>query len=243
MYGEYAFLDRFTAAAADGFTAVECQFPYDVPAREVANRLSSAGLELVLLNAPSGAPGERGLAALPGRRDDFRRSVEQAIEYAETLGSPRFHVLAGTVADDRDTARATYEENLAWACTQTSLEVMIEPINPRDMPGYFLNYQGDAHDVVRRVGAPNLKVQLDLYHCQIIEGDLTTRLRTDLPTGRVGHVQIASVPDRCEPDSGEVNYRHLFDVLDDLGYDGWVGCEYRPRAGTSDGLAWIQRYR
>lgn len=243
MYGEFAFLDRFAAAADDGFTAVECQFPYDTPTSEIADRLRSTGLEFVLLNAPPGGSGERGLAALPGRIDDFRRSIEQAIEYANALGSPRFHVLAGTFGGDREAAAATYEENLAWACAQTELDIMIEPINQRDMPGYFLNRQQDAHDVVRRIGASNLKVQFDLYHCQIVEGDLTTRLRTDLPTGRVGHVQIASVPDRAEPDSGEVDYRHLFGVLDELGYDGWVGCEYIPRAGTSAGLGWIDAYR
>ncbi|MGW7596196.1 hydroxypyruvate isomerase family protein, partial [Streptomyces rubiginosohelvolus] len=160
---------------------------------------------------------------------------------------PRVHVMAGLVGPgDSARHRDTYLANLAWAAERAAaagVDILIEPINGRDMPGYFLNRQSEAHTVVREVAAPNLKVQLDLYHCQIVEGDLTTTLRRDLPTGRVGHLQIAGVPDRHEPDRGELNIRHLFGVIDDLGFDGWIGCEYIPRAGTSEGLGWRHDYR
>lgn len=241
MYAEYNFLDRFSAAAADGFDAVEYLFPYQYDAAELRRRLDDNGLRQVLFNAPPGDwdAGDRGLAAIPGRQPEFRNGVEKALEYADVLGCPRIHVMAGIVANSKE----IYESNLAWAADRAAtagVEVVIEPINLRDMPGYFLSRQGDAHAIVERVGRPNLKVQLDLYHCQIMEGDLTMTLRRDLPTGRVAHVQIAGVPDRHEPDDGELNIRHLFATIDSLGYDGWIGCEYRPRAGTSEGLSWLR---
>jgi hydroxypyruvate isomerase len=247
LYPEHDFLDRFDAAARDGFKAVECTFPYAWEAGAVAARLRDAGLRQVLLNAPPGAAdaGERGLACLPQRRDAFRASLLQALEYAQALDCPRIHVMAGICPPDmpRERLRETYLENLAWAAAaarEAGRDIMIEPINPRDMPGYFLNRQEDAHAVVAEADVPNLKVQMDLYHCQIVEGDLETRLRRYLPTGRVGHIQIAGVPARHEPDLGEVNYPYLFKVIDALGYDGWIGCEYRPAAGTRDGLAWLR---
>ncbi len=249
MYTEHDFPDRFAAAAADGFRAVEYLFPYEYTAAQLRLRLDEHGLEQVLFNAPPGDwdAGERGFASVPGREAEFCGALERALEYAVVLGSPQIHVMAGIVAPEEGiTERArrldTFESNLARAAetaSQAGVDILIEPINGRDMPGYFLSRQAAAHAVVQRVGASNLKVQLDLYHCQIVEGDLTTTLQRDLPTGRVGHLQVAGVPERNEPDGGELNIRHLFDVIDRTGYDGWIGCEYRPRAGTSDGLAWL----
>ncbi|MFF4233426.1 2-oxo-tetronate isomerase [Streptomyces sp. NPDC001820] len=250
MYTEHDFLDRFAAAAADGFQAVEYLFPYAYDATELRRRLDDHGLKQVLFNAPPGdwESGERGIAALPGREAEFRSGIDRALEYARALGCPRVHVMAGLVQPDAKPAehRDTYLANLARAAEQAAaagVDILVEPINGRDMPGYFLNRQADAHAVVQDVGASNLKVQLDLYHCQIVEGDLTATLRRDLPTGRVGHLQIAGVPDRHEPDRGELDVSHLFGVVDELGYDGWMGCEYRPRAGTSEGLGWLNDYQ
>ena len=248
MYPEHAFLDRFAAAAADGFEAVEFLFPYDFEPAEIASRLADNGLQQVLFNAPPGdfAGGERGLACLTGRRDEFRRGIlEQALPYALALQCPRLHVMAGLMPAGvaRAALREVYLENLAWAAREAAsagLDLLIEPINTRDMPGYLLNRQGEAHQIVEQIGAPNLKVQMDLYHCQIVEGDVAMKLRQYLPTGRVGHLQIAGVPDRHEPDQGELNYPYLFEQLDLLGWQGYIGCEYRPRAGTSAGLAWLQ---
>ena len=248
MYTERPFLDRFEAAAADGFAAVEFLFPYEHPRDEIAARLGANRLQQVLFNAPPGdwIVGERGIASLAERRDEFRRGLlEQALPYALALKCPRVHVMAGLMPAgvERATLRATFVANLAWAAQQAAsagIELLIEPINPRDMPGYLLTRQDDAHDIVGEIGAANLKVQMDLYHCQIVEGDLAMKLRKYLPTGRIGHLQIAGVPDRHEPDVGEVNYPHLFRLIDELGYDGHVGCEYRPRAGTSAGLGWLR---
>lgn len=251
MYGEHAFLDRFQAAAADGFTAVEFMFPYEHPAAEIAHRLEAHGLQQVLMNAPAGdlANGARGIACLADQRDAFRRGIkEEALPYALALECPRVHVMAGLMpaGAERAALRAVYVDNLAWAAREAAaagVELLIEPINRRDIPGYLLNRQDDAHEIVAEVGAVNLKVQMDLYHCQIVEGDLAMKLRKYLPTGRVGHLQIAGVPDRHEPDLGEVNYPHLFDLIDQLGYTGHIGCEYRPRAGTSAGLGWWRTHR
>ena len=248
MYVEHDFLDRFAAAAADVFEAVEFLFPYDFEPAEIASRLADNGLQQVLFNAPPGdfAGGERGLACLTGRRDEFRRGiVEKALPYALALRCPRLHVMAGLMPAGiaRAALREVYLENLAWAAREAAsagLDLLIEPINTRDMPGYLLNRQGEAHQIVEQIGAPNLKVQMDLYHCQIVEGDVAMKLRQYLPTGRVGHLQIAGVPDRHEPDQGELNYPYLFEQLDLLGWQGYIGCEYRPRAGTSAGLAWLQ---
>ncbi len=246
MYGEHAFLDRFAAAAKDGFRGVEIQYPYEHRAEEIRARLEACGLELVLINAPPGdvSRGERGLASIPGREAEFHASIVHALEYARLLGNRRLHVMAGFVARDEDRARhrAAYLRNLAHAAAEAralGITVVIEPINARDMPGYYLNRQDDAHAICREVGAANLKVQMDLYHCQIVEGDLATKLRRYI--ANVGHMQVAGVPGRHEPDVGEVNYPYLFALIDELGYDGWVGCEYRPRNGTSEGLGWLKR--
>jgi hydroxypyruvate isomerase len=247
MYTEHPFLDRFDAAAADGFEAVECQFPYAHPPEAIAERLQRLGLTLALFNLPPGdaAAGERGLAALPGREAAFDDAVQTALRYALATGCTRLHAMAGLVpaGADRAALSATYGANLhaaAAALAPHGITLLIEPINTRDLPGYFLNLQQQAHDVVAEVGAPNLRVLMDLYHCQIMEGDLTMRVERHL--AGVGHFQIAGVPERHEPDTGEVDYRWLLAQIDALGYDGFIGCEYRPRAGTSAGLGWLRPY-
>jgi len=258
MYTEHAFIDRFAAAAADGFDAVEYLFPYAVERAELAAQLQAHGLTQALFNAPPGnfEAGERGLACLPDRVDEFRRGfVEQALPYAQALGCTRVHVMAGLAPAGvaREALADCYQANLAWAAQQAAphgVAVLIEPINTRDIPGFFLNRQDQAHAVVQAVvqavGAANLQVQMDLYHCQIVEGDVTMKLRQYLGAdggGRVGHLQIAGVPDRHEPDQGELNHPYLFEQIDALGYTGFVGCEYRPRAGTSAGLGWLRAWR
>lgn len=254
LYNEHAFLDRFAAAAADGFKGVEYLFPYAFDAADLSHQLTQHGLQQVLFNAPPGnwEAGERGLACLPGRETEFRTGFLMALDYAQALACTRIHVMAG-VADpdvDPELLEATYLSNLEWAAGLAhgdGCDVLIEPINTRDMPGYFLHRQAAAHRVVQTIGAPNLKVQMDLYHCQIMEGDVATKIREYLPTGRVGHFQIAGVPMRHEPDLGELNHAYLLGVIDDVSaachWAGWVGCEYRPvrgpvSGGTSDGLGW-----
>ena len=250
MYTEHGFLDRFAAAAADGFDAVEYLFPYAHGRNELAGLLGDHGLAQVLFNAPPGDwdAGERGLACLPDRVAQFRAGVDLALEFAQALKCPRVHVMAGLAPPgaERAALRATYVSNLAWAAQQAAsvgIDVLIEPINPRDIPRFFLNRQDEAHAVVQEVGASNLKVQMDLYHCQIVEGDLAMKIKQYLPTGRVGHFQIAGVPERHEPDRGELNFPYLFELIDALGYAGHIGAEYRPKAGTTAGLGWFQRYK
>lgn len=259
LYNEHPFLERFAAAAADGFTAVEYLFPYDFTAQELARQLADHGLQQVLFNAPPGDwnAGERGMACLPGRQAEFRTGIQRALDYAHTLNCSRIHVMAGLApaGADRAELQRTYEDNLAWAAQQAAAAgrtLLIEPINPRDIPGFFLNRQDEAHRIVQAIGSPHLKVQMDLYHCQIVEGDVAMKLRQYLPTGRVGHIQIAGVPQRHEPDLGELHHPYLFEVIDELsaacGWDGWVGCEYRPARGTApdatnQGLGWLRAWR
>ena len=286
MYVEVPFLERFELAAQDGFKAVEYLFPYQWPAKELAARLKSNGLEQVLMNAPPGGidantieqawgKGMRGLSSLPEFKAEFREGFKLSIEYADTLGSPRIHVMAGLIPQtDRllgdapvslrtssdavitNTAmRECYLENLAWACDTAKAhgkDVLIEPINTRDIPHFFLNKQIDAHNIIRELGCSNLKVQMDLFHCQIVEGDLAAKITEYLPSGRVGHFQIAGVPKRHEPNTGELNYPMLFDLINDLSiehkWDGWIGCEYNPlkgseKGGTSAGLTWLRDYQ
>ena len=247
MYNEHAFLDRFAAAARDGFEGVEFLFPYEHSAAGIRARLDENGLTQALFNAPPGdwTKGERGMASRPGREDEFRKSIATALEYARVLGNKRLHVMAGLIApgEDRARHREAYLRNLSHAAGEAKslgITVVIEPINTRDIPGFFLNRQDEAHAVCRDVGAPNLKVQMDLYHCQIVEGDLAMKIRQYLPG--VGYMQIAGVPERHEPDVGEINHPYLFALIDELGYDGWIGCEYRPRNGTSEGLGWAKPY-
>jgi hydroxypyruvate isomerase len=254
LYPELDFLDRFAAAAKDGFRAVEYLFPYAFDAGQIATRLRDNGLQQVLFNAAPGDwnAGERGLACLPQREADFRAGIDLALDYAEALHCPRIHVMAGLIpsGSERATLYRTYIDRLRWAAVEAArrgIDVLIEPINTRDIPGFFLNRQDEAHRVIEDAGVSNLKVQMDLYHCQIVEGDVAMKLRRYLPTGNVGHIQIAGVPQRHEPDVGELHYPYLFAVLDEIGYPGWVGCEYRPRrgmqpGGTSAGLAWLKAY-
>jgi hydroxypyruvate isomerase len=245
MFTEVPFLDRFEAAAKAGFTAVEFLFPYEHPAREVGERLRKNGLTQALFNLPPGdwAAGEKGFAALPDRFSDLQESVRTALPYAEATGVKRLHLMAG-IADRSDPkAVAAFRKSVASAAeffAPYGLDVVIEPINPRNVPGYFLNDFGFARDLINELKIPNLKLQFDIYHCQIIHGDVTMRLREMLPL--IGHVQIASVPSRNEPDGEELNYPFLFDELDRLGYGGFVGCEYNPRGKTIDGLGWFKPY-
>ncbi|PVZ19791.1 MULTISPECIES: 2-oxo-tetronate isomerase [unclassified Pseudomonas] len=248
LYPEHEFLDRFAAAAADGFEAVEYLFPYDYPAQTLKQCLVENNLVQALFNAPPGdwAAGERGIASLPGRETEFRDGIQQALAYAEVLGNDRIHVMAGLLPSEslRAAHQAVYEANLAYAAAQAAkvgVTVLIEPINTRDMPGFFLNRQDQAQAIVNAVGAPNLKVQFDFYHCQIVEGDVSSTLRRDF--SNIGHIQIASVPERHEPNLGELNYPNLFALIDQLGYSGWVGCEYRPKRGTSEGLGWLREWK
>ncbi|WKK17313.1 hydroxypyruvate isomerase family protein [Achromobacter insolitus] len=247
MYTEHPFLDRFKAAAGDGFTGVEFLFPYEFTAAELKSRLDGSGLEQALFNAPPGdwAAGERGIASLPGREGEFERGFDQALEYAAVLGNRKLHVMAGLIRpeQDRSAHREVYLKNLASAAraaASAGVTVVIEPINTRDIPGFFLNRQDEAQAICAEVGADNLKVQFDIYHCQIVEGDIAMKLQRDI--AGIGHIQIAGVPDRHEPDLGELNYPYLFERIDALGYTGWIGCEYRPRAGTSAGLGWAHPY-
>ncbi|MDF1608150.1 hydroxypyruvate isomerase family protein [Hoeflea sp. YIM 152468] len=246
MFTEHAFLDRFQAAADAGFEAVECLFPYDFPARELAKRLVAANMEQVMFNLPPGdwAGGDRGLAALPERKDEFRRSVVTALDYAETLGTRRLHVMAGRADPQDPDFQATYRDSLAYAADaagEKGILLLIEPINGRDMPGYFLTDFDHAAGVIGDIGRPNLMLQFDIYHRQILHGDVLVGLERLMPL--IGHVQTASVPGRNEPGSGELDDLRIFKALDDLGYQGFVGCEYRPRAGTRDGLGWMQQTR
>jgi hydroxypyruvate isomerase len=266
MYPELPFMQRFAAAAQDGFKAVEYLFPYAFSKQELAQELKTHGLQQVLFNAPPGGvdtasishawdvAGDRGTAAVPGREDEFKAGVVLALDYAEALACPRIHLMAGLIPNGvtREQAQATYIANLRWAAdlaARHGRDVLMEPINTRDIPRFFLNRQDHAHDIIAEVGAPNLKVQMDLYHCQIVEGDVASKIRKYLPTGAVGHFQIAGVPERHEPDIGELNYPYLFAVIDEVaaacGWQGWVGCEYRPlkggqTGGTSAGLGWLR---
>ncbi|WP_104204688.1 2-oxo-tetronate isomerase [Billgrantia saliphila] len=250
LFTEHAFLDRIKAAAEAGFRGVEYLFPYAHDPQVLAAALRAAGVEQVLFNLPPGDwdAGERGLASLPGREAEFRDSVIEALRYAEALGCPRVHAMAGRLPVDADAKtraahHATYVANLRFAAAEAAKvgrQVLIEPINTRDMPGYFLARQVQAMAVLEEVGASNLRLQLDLYHCQVTEGDLIRHLERQFAA--VAHVQVAGVPERCEPDVGEVHYPALFERLERLGYEGWVGCEYRPAGSTRVGLGWGRRY-
>ena len=247
MFQEVPFLDRFAAAAACGFAGVEYLFPYDFPAPEIAARLEQHRLTQALFNLPPGdwARGERGLAALPGRESEFMAGLEQALDYARATKCRCLHAMAGIWPAERPRHEATaaYVANLRRAADRAAehgVTLVIEPINTRDMPGYFLTRSGEAMAVIAEVGRDNLKLQLDLYHCQIMEGDLAMHVRR--LAGHYAHVQIAGVPERHEPDRGEVNYAYLLELLDEVGYGGWVGCEYRPAGETRAGLGWATRW-
>jgi hydroxypyruvate isomerase len=247
MFQDIGFLERFDAAARAGFRGIEFLFPYDHPPEAVAAALERNRLALTLFNTVPGdwAGGERGLAALPGREEEFRAGVDKAIVYATATQCPLLHTMAGLWPEGRDKAAGerVYIDNLRWAADRVAaagLTAVIEPINTRDIPGYFLNYTSQAMRIIKEVGRPNLKLQLDLYHVQIMEGDLATRIRA--LAGHYPHVQIAGNPGRHEPDVGEIHYPYLFDLLDEIGYQGWIGCEYRPQGDTIAGLGWARKY-
>ncbi|WP_158821684.1 2-oxo-tetronate isomerase [Granulicella sp. S156] len=244
MFNEVPFLERFAAAANAGFTGVEYLFPYEFPTELIAAELKTNALENILFNLPPGdwASGERGTTCLPGREEEFRAGVATAIEYAKTLNTPRLHAMAGVVPQgiNPTDAKAAYVANLKFAATELAkhnLTLLIEAINTRDIPGFFLNTQAQAFDILQEVNAENLMLQMDLYHMQIMEGDLAIKLSKY--AARCGHVQVAGVPKRNEPNTGEVHYPFLYDHLDAIGYSGWIGCEYRPAANTTDGLSWF----
>lgn len=243
MFNELPFLDRFGAAARAGFDAVEFLFPYDHPPDSIADLLAEHRLTQALFNLPPGdwAAGERGMAALPGREAEFRAGVQTALRYQKATGSKRVHMMAG-IADPSDPAAMTrYCEALRHLCGEAGdVQVMIEPINARDMPGYFLNDFNRAADLIADLDLPNLKLQFDIYHRQIIHGDVLTGMRDLMPI--IGHVQIAAVPARHEPGTGELNDHMLLTELDALGYSGFVGCEYRPAGDTFAGLTWMRAF-
>jgi hydroxypyruvate isomerase len=241
LFTELPFLDRFAAAANAGFKAVESTNPYEASAADIADRLKAHGLAMALINTPAGsaAEGERGLAALTGREREFAVTLETALRYSDVTGARKIHVLAGLV--HQGAQRATFVANLkaaARVAAGAGVELLIEPINRRDIPGYFLNKTHEARSIIHEVAAPNVRLQFDLYHRQVEEGDVVMALGEF--GSLAGHYQVANPPDRGEPDDGELNYRALFKLIDASGFDGWVGCEYRPRRGTVEGLRWAE---
>jgi hydroxypyruvate isomerase len=247
LFPEVPFLDRFEAAAKAGFRAVEFLFAYEVPKRELAARLRDNGLRLVLLNMPPGdmAIGEIGLGALPGRARELEAAFDQALDYAVALDAPLIHFLAGRPPAGSDPAAidALFLENLARAAdlaAATGRSITLEPLNPRDRPGYHLHSNSHARALIAAAGRQNVRLQFDLYHAQISGGDLIRSIERDIEL--IGHVQIAGVPDRAEPSLGEIAYGNVLERLDRLGYAGWIGCEYTPAAGTLDGLGWARPY-
>ena len=248
MFNEVPFLDRFALAAKAGFKGVEFLFPYDHPAAEIAARLKDNGLQQVLFNAPAGdfGKGERGMAAIPGKQAAFRDSIKLALEYATTLACPRLHIMAGLKPEGvaHDTLTAVYGANLAYAaeeCAKVGVKPIIEPINHRDIPGFFLNTTDQAAAIIAAVGPEKLGMQFDLYHCQITEGDVVKRVEKHLPL--IAHMQVADTPGRHEPGTGEVNWPFVFKTIDALGFRGWIGCEYRPAGDTLAGLSWFAPYK
>lgn len=246
LFTEHPFVERWSAAARAGFRGVECHFPYAEPVAVLAEALRHNGLEQVLFNLPPGdwAAGERGIACLPDRVDEFEDGVGRAIDYARALGCRRINCLAGIAPADAERGEllAVMERNLRFAAralAPENIELLVEPINTRDMPGFLLNRSADTLALIERVGEANVKLQYDVYHMQIMEGDLARTLQRELP--RIGHVQIADNPGRHEPGSGEINYPFLFDWLDRIGYSGWVSAEYVPAGDTAAGLGWMPR--
>lgn len=256
LYPDLPFMDRFEAAARDGFEGVEFLFPHEHPLQELRARLAGHGLQQVLFNAPPGhwAQGERGLACLPGREREFQEAIGVALRCAEQLQCPRVHVMSGIVpkgAQPQD-LRATLVHNLRWAARQAARQgtvLTVEPINPQDMPAYWLTHQAQAHELCAEVGEPNVQVQMDLYHCQMVEGDVAGCLREHLHPGRVAHLQMAGAPGRHEPDTGVFDLRSVLGLIDALsaerGWSGWLACEYRPQAGLAPGgtSAGLRRWR
>ncbi|WP_105382914.1 hydroxypyruvate isomerase family protein [Neorhizobium alkalisoli] len=244
LWQELSLPDAIRAAKAAGFDAVECHYPYDVSATAVCEALQETKLTMLGLNTIRGnaEAGDNGLAAVPGREDEARQASEQAIDYAAATGTLNVHVMAGKASGE--TARAAFVANLRHACelaAKAGITILIEPLNHHDAPGYFLQTSEQALEIIAAVGAPNIKLMFDCYHLQITQGDLTRRLQKYLNS--IGHIQIASVPDRREPDHGEIDYRYIFRLLEELGYDRPVGAEYRPATSTDAGLQWLKDYR
>jgi hydroxypyruvate isomerase len=247
LFPDLPLLDRFEAAAKAGFAGVEMVYPYELSAEAIRERLHGAGLKQVLFNTDSGdrAAGERGMACLPGREAEFRRSVHRALDYAATLDCTRVHLMAGVQPPDLpdETAAALYTENLAWAAElagAAGVKLLIEPINGRDIPGYFLRTQEQAASIIEVVGSDRVGLQFDIYHCQIAQGDVIRRLQAAFPL--IAHMQIADVPGRHEPGTGELGWEFLFGRIRELGYEGWIGCEYTPKGDTLAGLSWRERF-
>lgn len=245
MFNEWPFLDRFDAAADAGFSAVEYLFPYDAAPEALAERLERNRLQQALFNLPPGdwAAGERGIAALPGRFDEVRSGVDRALEYAAATGAKRLHLMAGIADPAEPEARSRYGQSVTYTAerlAEKGIDLMLEPINARNMPGYFLDDFNNAVAIIKELELPNLKLQFDIYHRQIMHGDVTVALREWM--AMIGHIQIASVPSRHEPEREELNYTWVFDEIDRLGYQGFVGCEYNPRGATLEGLGWFKPY-
>jgi 2-dehydrotetronate isomerase len=242
LFTELPFLDRFEAAAKAGFTAVEYLSPFDYPAEDLRSRLAAHGLTQALFNMAHGdaTKGERGMSAIPGRDAEFEQATVTALKYADVLDCKRVFAMAGLRHHGAE--RKTYVARLKVAARMAAdhgVHIIIEPINTRDIPGYFLNTTGEARSIIHEVAAPNVGLQFDLYHRQVMEGDVAKAIEEFGPLAR--HYQIASPPDRGEPDSGELNFPYLFKLIDDSGFDGYVGCEYRPRTTTLAGLGWAER--
>lgn len=247
MFTEHAFPDRFQAAAEVGFAAVECQLPYDFPPEQLASRRDAAGVEQIMLNSPAGdmKAGEYGLAGLPGREPEFRDAFRRAMEYAEALDCRMIHVLAGIVPEGDFVPRCweTYLENVAWAaesCASSGMVVLLEPINTVDRPGYLVSLTSQAREAVDKIDLDNIGIQYDFHNAQLMEGRITRTLESNID--RIRHIQIAGLPDRTPPHEGEMNHVYLFDLIERLEYQGWVGCEYRPRGSTVDSLRWAKAY-
>lgn len=246
MFNEVPLAERFAAAASAGFDAVEVLFPYELAAPALVELLSAAGLSLVLINAPAGdwGGGERGLAVLPGREEEFRAGIATAKEYAAAADVPRVHVMSGLAPPDDAAALARWRDRMAEAADSlgaAGLEMLLEPLNGRDVPGYFLDDFDRTAELIAGLGRANVRLQFDIYHRQILHGDVITGLRRY--AGLIGHVQIAGVPERNEPGTGELDDRRVLRELEAVGYEGWVGCEYKPAGRTEDGLGWLARAR
>lgn len=245
MYQEYDFLDRFKAAADDGFTAVEFLFPYDYPAQTLKAKLTENQLTLALFNTTAGnvAAGEWGLTALPNREADARAAIDDALDYAIALDCPTVHIMAGVVPPeaDRNAYLQTFISNLEYASDRFAphnITICLEALSPVVKPNYLLKSQLDTLQVVEQLNRANIKIQFDYFHAQIVDGNLTTLSQSLFD--KIGHIQIASVPDRHEPDEGEIAYPYIFETLKTLGYRGYIGCEYKPRGRTTDGLVWFK---
>lgn len=243
LWTDRPLLDRIAAAADSGFRAVELHWPYDVPAEAVRSACQSRGVELLGLNTVVGdaAKGDFGLAAVPGRESDFAAAMGQSIAYCAGSGAGMIHAMAGVVPPaGREAARAVFLRNISEAAQRAAeqgLTILLEPINPRDKPGYFYSSTDRVAELIGELGQPNVKLLFDIYHCGVAEGDVLKRLERHMPV--TGHIQIAAVPSRAEPDEGEIAYGRVLRAVDDLGYSGWVGCEYRPRGSTEEGLGWV----